>query len=126
MKEPIEIKPGMTFVCDTLQWDDGWEFNRPSMMLSPIIRCFEDASSHDRIVENVLMDAVIEGKLKSDNFEKEWGWRGYKLPVLKRRFREALAGKRFPKAGYWAEREKVTIVLDEDGELSWKSERDSV
>lgn len=115
----IEIKEGMEFVCDTLRWDDGWEFEHPSMMISPIIRCFESGSGHERIVEDVMMDAVIEGKIKDDDFGKQWGWRGYKLPVLKRRFREALAGKRFPVACYIAERTKVKIVRDDDGDLTW-------
>jgi len=113
----------MTFVCKTLSWNDGWQFDCPSMMLEPVIRCFEDGSSHDRIVESVMIDAVVEGKMESEDFEKTWGWRGYKLPVLRRRFKEALAGKRFPWAQYHAEIETVTIVLDEHGDLSWTSDR---
>lgn len=119
----IEIREGMILVCETLYWDDGWEFDCPSMMLSPVIRCFENASSHERIVENVMMDAVIEGTIAPQDFEKAWGWRGYKLPVLRRRFREALAGKHFPVAGYRAERETVKIIRDEYGDLTWETVR---
>lgn len=122
-KEPVEIKieEGMTLVCETLRWNDGWEFDCPSMMLSPVIRCFESGSHHENIVENVMIDAVIDGNLKSQDFEKAWGWRGYKLPALRRRFREALAGKRFPVANYHAEREVVKIIRDARGELTWET-----
>lgn len=120
-KSEIQIKQGMILVCETLTWNDGWEFECPSMMLSPVIRCFESGARHESIVESVLIDGVIDGILKSDDFEKQWGWRGYKLPVLRRRFREALAGKRFPQAHYFAERETVRIIRDERGLLTWES-----
>lgn len=127
MSKIIEIKPGTKLVCDTLRWDDGWEFDCPSMMISPVVRCFENGNHHSTIVENVLIDAVVSGKLIKDDKKdfEDWVWRGYKLPVLRRRFKEALAGKNFPKAGYHAEREVVEIVLDERGELTWRSERDT-
>ena len=122
MKNEIEIKEGAIFVCDTLRWDEGWEFECPSMMLRPIIRCFENGFGHESIVEDVLIDAVSaqSGKLTGDDFQSQWGWRGYKLPVLRRRFNEALAGKKFPIAGYHATRETVRIIKDEDGELTWE------
>lgn len=121
MKEPLKITEGMTLICDTLEWYDGWEFDHPSMMLSPVIRCFEDASNHEQIVEDVLIDAVCSKELKSQDFKETWDWRGYKLPVLKRRFKESLAGKKFPKAGYRAKREAIKIIKDEDGELTWET-----
>lgn len=118
----IEIKEGMTIVCDTLSWDDGWEFDHPSMLISPIVLCHETGKNHEQIVEDFLIDAVTakSGKLAGDDFEA-WSWRGYKLPVLRRRFREALAGKNFPKAGYLATRETVKIIRDKRGELTWET-----
>lgn len=121
-KPPIKIEEGMVFVCETLSWHDGWEFDHPSMMLSPVIRTFENGANHEQIVESVMIDAVVDGEMKSQDFEKSWGWRGYKLPVLRRRFREALAGKCFPKACYHAERSVVKIVPDTSfgGGLIWE------
>jgi len=110
---PIKIEAGMTFVCDTLRWQDGWEFDFPSLMLAPVIRIFESGMGHDQIVEDVLIDAVCTGTLTSHSFEETWGWRGYKLPVLRRRFRESLAGKEFPVANYSAQRTVVQIVPDD-------------
>jgi len=123
MKNSIKIKEGDILICDTLSWDDGWEFEHPSMMISPIIRCYESGRNHEFIVEDVMIDAVTNKnkELIGDNFEKSWGWRGYKLPVLRRRFRESLNGKEFPKSGYSAVREKVQIIKDKYGNLSWET-----
>jgi hypothetical protein len=120
----IEIKEGMTLVCDTLEWrDECWEFDHPSMMLSPVIRCFESGIGHESIVEDALIDAVVNGRLESEDFDEQWAWRGYKLPLLRRRFHEALSGKEFPKARYKAKRSTVVITKDKNGELIWEEKR---
>lgn len=123
IKNEIKITEGAAFVCETLTWDDGWEFEHPSLLLSPIIRCFENGWDHEQIVESVMIEAVTSrsGKLVGDNFERNWGWRGYKLPVLRRRFKESLGGKHFPVADYRATREIVKIIRDRRGELTWET-----
>lgn len=123
MKNQIKIQEEDVIICDTLSWDEGWEFENPSMMISPIIRCYESGKRHESIVEDVMIDAVTSKNLElhGDNFEEQWGWRGYKLPVLRRRFKEALNGKSFPKAGYFAKREIIRIVKDKKGQLSWET-----
>lgn len=115
------IKAGDIFVLETIAFDDGWEFDRPSCLLSPVIRCFESGANHEQIVEDVLIDAVVSGELVSESFEQQWGWRGYSLANLRRCFRQAMAGQKFPKRGYWSVRETVKIVTDKDGELSWET-----
>lgn len=123
MKNTIELTEGAEFVMQTLTWCDGWEFEHPSMMISPIISCFETGAGHERIVEHVMIDAVTSktGKLSGDDFEKQWGWRGYKLPVLRRRWREAHKGKNFPVANYIAVEERVKIIRDDRGALTWET-----
>ena len=118
-KRVIELKEGMILQCDTLRWDDGWEFDCPSMMISPVIRCYEDGSCHENIVEDVLIDGVINEKIQDEDFDQTWNWRGYKLSTLKRRFQESLKGKFFPKANYRAERSRIKIVKEKGGTLSW-------
>ncbi len=113
----IEIKPGMTVDFDVLTWDDGWEFDCPAVLLFPVVKCFESGISGDRLIESVLEDACIadDPTLRSDDFQKQWGWRGYKLPVLRRRFRESLSGKRFPISNYIAKRRTVIFTPGEFG-----------
>lgn len=119
----MKIEVGMIFACDTLAWNDGWEFDCPSMMLNPVIRMYENGKSHEHIVEDVLIDAICGGSLRGQDFVATWGWRGYKLPVLRRRFKEALAGKNFPKANYRAARTYVRIIQDPNGDetdMTWE------
>jgi len=120
MERFIRIKEGLILNFKTLTWNDGWEFERPSLMLSPIIRCWERQMCHEQMVENVLIDAVVEGFLKDESFEETWGWRGYNLKYLQRKFRESLAGKSFPKVNYIAEQSSAEIIRDEDDELAWE------
>jgi len=119
MSNRIAIKEGLVLECRTLTWDDGWEFECPCLMLAPVIRCWEQQMSHERMVESVMIDAVCQGWIKDENFQETWGWRGYKLPVLRRRFQEYMRGKRFPVAGYHAEVSTVMITKDKHGELTW-------
>lgn len=124
MKNSMEVKEGAVFVCDTIAWDDGWEFDRPSMMLSPIIRCYESGNGgHERIVEDVMMDAILakSAVLIGQDFSAEWGWRGYNLQLIRRRFRESFAGKSFPVKGYWARRSVEKILRDDGGSLTWET-----
>jgi hypothetical protein len=116
----IDLKHGLILTFKTLKWDDGWEFECPSMCLSPIIHFYEDGSSHHKIIEDVCLEAICCGHFKSDDFQKACGWRGYNLPVLRRRFREALGGKKFPVAGYQAKEETIIFkaVITECG-IEW-------
>lgn len=113
-----DLREGMVLRCDTLIWNEGWEFECPSLMLFPVIRCWERQMSHELMVENVMIRAIVDGKLRGEDFKETWGWRGYNLTTLRRRFREALAGKKFPIANYKAYRSYVKVIK-EDGELTW-------
>lgn len=115
----VEIRPGLILTFDTLTWNAGWEFDYPSALLRPVVRCYEDARGHERIIEDVCIGAVCDGRLESHNMEEQWGWRGYNLPYLKRVWKKAMAGKKFPVAGYTATRETVEFYIGDDGELTF-------
>lgn len=118
MTDTLPIREGDTLTFDVLTWQhEGYEFGRPCLMLSPVIR--EDSDSHpEALIESVLLDAVYDGKLTRNTEEQQIEWRQWNLTTLRRRFREALAGKRFPVAGYRATRQRVRITRDKDG-LTW-------
>ncbi len=110
--EYLTVKLGDILTFDILTWqNEGYEFGRPCLMLSPVIR--ED-SDHEpwNLVESVAMDAVIDGKILKNNQQDQIDWRGWNLKTKRRRFNEALAGKKFPVAGYRATRTVVKIVED--------------
>lgn len=102
----MEVKPGDEVIIDTLTWLDGWEFGHPSMIISPVIQCHEDGAYHERLVEHLCLGLCC-GAVMSDDFEASWGWRGYRLPYLKKIFKESLKGKKFPEKRYSAKRTLV-------------------
>jgi len=120
-EEYLEIKAGDVLTFDVLQWDEGYEFGAPCLILSPVIR--EDSDSHpEAMVEDVCIDAVLDGKLLLNNEQQQIEWRQWNLKTLRRRFNEALAGKKFPKLNYQATRKKVQFVWDEEEKrLNWET-----
>lgn len=114
--EYLTVKPGDILTFDILTWqNEGYEFGRPCLMLSPVIR--ED-SDHEpwNLVESVAMDFVCFGKALKNNQQDQINWRGWNLKTKRRRFNEALKGKEFPIAGYRATRTVIEIVKDEKWE----------
>ena len=104
LETPSAIKVGQVIKIRVMRWDDGWKFDCPVVMLSPRIRVWEDGCSIEHAVESFMIDCVIDGKMPKN--EKLWRW---PLSYLKNKF-------------YRVEHEtvKVEVILDEDGELSWK------
>lgn len=115
----IEVKEGDELTFDVLEWyHEGYEFGRPCLMLSPVIR--ENSDSHpEAMIEDACMMASIDGRLLYNRERRQIDWRGWNLKTLRRAFNQALAGKKFPKAGYTATRQKVKFVKNERGELEW-------
>lgn len=119
MSDHLEIKEGDELTFDVLTWQhEGYQFGRPCLMLSPVIRENSD-SNPDSLIEDVLIDIVTSESIVKNNEQHQIEWRGWNLAQLRRRFNEALKGKRFPIAGYRATRKKVRITKDRDG-LTWK------
>lgn len=112
----LTVKPGDILTFDILTWqNEGYEFGRPCLMLSPVIRENSDASPWN-LVESVAMDLTMDGKAVTNNQQDQIEWRGWNLKTKRRRFNEALAGKRFPVAGYHATRTVIEIVKSEKWE----------
>jgi len=118
----LGIREGDELTFDVLTWqNEGYEFGRPCLMLEPVIRENSD-SDPSSLIESACIDAVVDGRLERNSEQHQIEWRGWNLTQLRRRFREALAGKRFPVAGYRATIKRVRIVADKDGEpgeLTW-------
>lgn len=117
----LDIKAGDELTFDVLQWDEGYEFGAPCLILSPVIR--ENSDSHpEAMVEDVCIEAVLDGQLLRNNQQQQIEWRQWNLKTLRRRFNEALAGKKFPKADYQATRKKVRFFWDaEEKRLNWEN-----
>lgn len=124
--QTLQISEGDALTFQVLEWfHEGWEFGRPILMLSPVIRIEHDHSA-ESLIESVCLDAVCDGKLPwiKECDRREIEWRGWNLTTLRRRFREVLKGKRFPVAGYVATTETVRIVRGAHGHLAWDNQPD--
>lgn len=97
---------GQKMTIRTMRWDDGWEFDCPVVILSPVVSVAEDGRSIEQMVESFLIDCCIDGIPAS---EKLWRW---PLSYLKRKF-------------YRVEHQTTVVefVLDEDERLSWRELR---
>ncbi len=114
----LYVKEGDILTCDVITWQAGYEFGRPCLMLSPVVR--EDSDSHpEALAEDFLLDIVVDGRAQLNREEDQIAWRGWNLKILRRRFNEALKGKKWPVVGYKAFRQKVRITRDKDG-LNWE------
>lgn len=106
----IEIKPGLKIRVRGLRWSAGWEFDCPTAIIDPVYRFHEDGCSLEHAVESLLIDACVDGKLKSHDPHFWDEFRGWSPAYLRRKF-------------YRKHVERIdiiaTFVLDEYGDLSW-------
>lgn len=107
----MKIKVGDLVTVDALEWiDPVWEFDNPTVVLRPVYREFETAHLDDAI-ETVMLDLIADG----DGEDEPKEYRRWNLRTLKRRFSEAMRGKRFPVANYRVKRQSFAIFRDDDG-----------
>jgi len=119
--ETLTLKEGDILTFDVLTWQhEGYEFGRPCLMLSPVI-CENSDSNPDSLIEDTLIRGCVDGKLPLNREKQQIEWRGWNLKYFRRCFNQALAGKKFPVAWYEATRQKVKIIRNKHGDLSWEN-----
>lgn len=116
---PVSV--GDVIDLEVMRWDDGWEFDCPTVILSPRFRVFEDGRSIEQAVEDFLVDVCCAGQLPKDHVDTEGQWAGcvgrrWTRGALRQRKRRIKAGQ----ASGQLERHRVQLVLD-DAELFWQS-----
>lgn len=110
MRSVRPVKAGDVFEIEAIRWHEPcWEFDCPTAVLSPVFRTYEDGRSIESAAEDVLIDACIDGELRTEEPDS-WAWRGWTQDYLRR--------KKY-RRGVERQRLKVLITLDEDGELSF-------
>lgn len=113
------VKSGDKVTFDVLTWQhEGYEFGRPCLMLSPVIR--EDSDSDpESMIEDVCIDLCCSIPVQLNRETSQIEWRRWNLKTLRRAFNQALAGKKFPVAGYCATRKVVQFSHNKNGEMIW-------
>lgn len=114
----LSVKSGDILTFNVIEWfHEGYEFGRPCLMLSPVIR--EDSDSNpESMIEDVCIDLSLGYKISKNNQQDQINWRGWNLNYLRRVFREVLCGKKI--ATYKATQEKVEFEENIKGELDFK------
>lgn len=113
-QKEITIAPGLTLNFLVIRFNTGWEFDCPVVVLEPVLRFYEDGRSIEHAIEDVLIDACVDGKLKRENENiRRWN-----LKYLRRKALACLKGQKFPIAWAQAGREQATFCLNADGNLT--------
>ncbi len=111
----IEVKAGLEVRVRGLRWDDGWEFDCPVVIIDPVLRVYEDGCGLDQAMEDLLIDACIDGQIKD---HEAWRWEeapGGSLAYLRRKYYRKNVERMDVKV-------RFCVV---DGELTWQEARDA-
>lgn len=90
----MNIKDGDIIEFLAISWDEGWEFDHPTVVLKPIIEYSPNGNSCEEMIEDMAISFCCNEDVEDDEFFKdECDWRGWKLPTLKKVAKERLQGK---------------------------------
>lgn len=117
-RKRVSPTAGDFLMVDVLRFDDGWEFDCPTVILAPIVVVYEDGRSCASAVEDFAIDVSVSGYATSCRNLRKYpvsGWRA--------RFDDMLSGKRGPRGSKWfqAERHRVSFYMDSYGLLAFDS-----
>lgn len=118
----MKIENGTVITVKALEWREDWEFDHPTVILSPVRRYSPNGDSIAQMVEELGIDACVDGELEDENMDDEFEWRGWSWKRLNRVFREALKGKVFPRKEYRAKQFELRFHPDGDGALTFDCE----
>lgn len=115
----MNIENGTVIIVDALRWNDGWEFDCPGLILSPVIKYYDNGASLDSMIEDLCIDASANKSMVDEDIKHEFEWRGWNLQYFKKVFKDSLHGKKYPKRDYQTLRQKVKFFIDEHDELNF-------
>lgn len=118
-RKAMKIENGTIITVKALEWREDWEFDHPTVILSPVRRYSPNGESISQMVEELGIDACVTGTLIDEDNDIEFEWRGWSWKRLERVFREAMNGKKFPKRGYVAAEYQLRFHPDEYGDLAF-------
>lgn len=115
----VKVADGTKLRIRVLRWDEGWEFDCPTVIISPVLRVYEDGMSIEGAIEDLCIDACIDGEIR-DRERATWRWDGAKgggLAYLRRKYYQ-----RHVERGDV----RVEFYIDEDGRLAWEESPDAL
>lgn len=118
----LKIKLDKIYRFIAISWSEpSWQFEKPTVLLAPVIRYTTNYDGADGLIENTAIDlclayedtGYIEKNLSSFD-QDEFNWRGWTLENLKRRAREQLAGKESIRKNYTVKVEYIRFQQCKD------------
>ena len=111
----IELKDGTEIVVKILEWyEESWEFDRPTLVLFPVIRYSPNGKSVEYMAEDLGINLCVEGKAENHDYTSELEWRGWKLDYLNKVYSQVRKGKKFPKKRYKATEYRLRFFTSAD------------
>ncbi len=99
----MKIEHGTSITVKILEWhEEHWEFDRPIVILSPVIRYSPNGESAEYMAEDLGIDACLDGEIKDHDYTKEFEWRGWNIKYLNKVYNQCRKGKKFPNKQYKA------------------------
>jgi hypothetical protein len=111
---PVEVCAGTKLIVDVLRWDEQWEFDCPVCVIRPVVRFSPNGESAEHMVEDLAIDASIDGVVRDEGTERGLVDRVYPLHTLRRRWNQARRGRVFGRKAYVATRWEVHFFPDPD------------
>lgn len=106
MTKVIKWEEGKIIEIKGCRWDEGWEFDCPTIIYSPFKYYSPNGKHLECAIEDILIDFCVDGEYRAEFLPsdlKEFEWRGWSVKGFSRRRGEQ-------------ESMKVELVYNEDGE----------
>jgi len=76
-----------------ISWDDGWEFDHPTVVLKPVIQYSPNGDPCESLIEDMAINLSCGDDLENEDISDEFEWRGWSLSRLKKVVKDRIAGK---------------------------------
>ncbi len=87
----VKINDVVEFLA--ISWDENWEFDHPTVILSPAIEYSPNGDSCESMIEDMAINLSFGDEVDDENVAEEFAWRGWSIERLKNVAKERMAGK---------------------------------
>ena len=108
----INIEDGSIITFYGITWNDGWEFDAPSIITSPGYFYSDSYGGLDELVEETCITLSVDGFIESDEEVFESEWRGWKAEQFDKFIKDSFENKKTKLPDYFKElRKEIEEVL---------------
>lgn len=78
----MEVKNNEIITFYAIEWNDGWEFGSPCIVLNPLVKYYYDGESIEDAIDDLCLDLSTDS-VESEREDNE-EWRGYNIPEFRK------------------------------------------